>query len=155
MNTHSILTVAFCACIGAACQPAVDVESVEAEVRAVLDRYITCVEQEDMEHYAQIVAHDADMTNFGAFGGPIIGWTSLQEVMEGQNAMLDAIHIDQSDVKVHVLASGKDAWATSLWQFKATAGEAPLDLPVRCTWQLERRDGNWQIVHFHKSIAAG
>lgn len=155
MNIHSVLGVAVCACIGAACQPAVNVESVEIEVRALLDRYVAYVEQEDMEHYAQIVAHDPDMTNFGAFGGPIIGWASLQEVMEGQNAMLDAIRIDQSDVKVHVLTSGDDAWATSLWQFKATAGEAILELPVRCTWQLERRGGNWQIVHFHKSIAAG
>jgi uncharacterized protein (TIGR02246 family) len=155
MNTHWVLGVALCTCIGTACQPPVNVESVEAEVRAVLDRYIASVEQEDMEHYAQLVAHDADMMNFGAFGGPIIGWDGLQEVMEGQNAMLDAIQIDQSNVKVHVLATGDNAWATSLWQFKATAGEALLDLPVRCTWQLERRDGNWQIVHFHKSIAAG
>jgi len=133
----------------------VDVESAEADVRALLDRYVQCVEQEDMEQYAQVVAHDAAMMNFGAFGGPIVGWGGLQTVMEGQNAALADIEIDQSDVRVHVLPGGDNAWATSLWQFKASAGEDQLNLPVRCTWQLERREGAWGVVHFHKSIAAG
>jgi ketosteroid isomerase-like protein len=75
--------------------------------------------------------------------------------MEGQNAALEDIEIDQSDVRVHVFPGGDNAWATSLWQFKASAGEDQLNLPVRCTWELERREGTWRVVHFHKSIAAG
>lgn len=155
MRACQILTVALCVHFCVACQPAVDVESAEADVRALLDRYVRCVEQEDMEEYAQVVAHDSDMMNFGAFGEPIVGWDELQAVMEGQNAALEDIAIDQSEVRVHVLPSGDNAWATSLWQFKASAGENQLNLPVRCTWQLERREGTWQVVHFHKSIAAG
>jgi len=32
-------------------------------------------------------------------------------------------------------------------------GENLVSLPVRCTWLLEKREGGWVIVHFHKSVA--
>lgn len=155
MKAQSILVALSCAWVAAACQPAVDMERAEVEVRAALDRYVECVEQEDMEGYAEIVAHDAAMMNFGAFGGPIVGWDGLREVIEGQYAALDSVQIEQSQVAVNVMPGGGDAWATSLWQFTAKAGESTLDLPVRCTWQLQKRAGGWVITHFHKSLAAG
>jgi ketosteroid isomerase-like protein len=126
----------------------------EAQVRAALDEYVEAVQDENLEQYARVVAHDADMVNFGAFGEPIIGWEALRGVIEGQNAALDSIRIEQSQVKVHVLASGANAWATSLWRLRAKAGENSLDLPIRCTWELEKHGDVWQVVHFHKSIAA-
>jgi hypothetical protein len=30
--------------------------------------------------------------------------------------------------------------------------EQALELPVRCTWILEKREAGWVIVHFHKSV---
>lgn len=126
-----------------------------ADVKAALDRYVESVQNEDMEAYAQVVARDAEMVNFGAFGDPIVGWEALREVMEGQNAALNSVRVQQSDVAIHVLPSGNEAWATSLWRFTAAVGDEKLDLPVRCTWQLEMRDGVWKVIHFHKSIAAG
>ena len=126
----------------------------EAQIRAALDRYIDAVQKEDLEGYARVVAHDADMVNYGAFGEPIHGWDALRGVIEGQNAALDSIRVEQSDVKVHISASRSDAWCTSLWKFRARAGENALDLPLRCTWVLEKRGDTWQVVHFHKSIAA-
>ena len=155
MRGRMIVVVALLLLLGTACQPEVDMDKTQTEVKSVLDRYVESVQNEDMATYAQVVAQDAAMVNFGAFGDPIVGWEALREVMEGQNAALESIRIEQSDVAVHVLPSGNEAWATSLWRFTADAGEATLDLPVRCTWQLQRRDGVWWVVHFHKSIAAG
>lgn len=128
---------------------------VEVEVQALLDRYVDAVQREDLTAYGEVVAHDASMVNFGAFGAPIVGWDALRQVIDAQNGALDAIRIEQSDVFVHVLPSGKEAWATSLWRFRARSGESDVDLPVRCSWQCERRDGRWRVTHFHKSIAAG
>lgn len=144
--------------LAAGCQPvtpAVDLAAEEQAVRTVLDNYVTSVENEDMTLYAQVMAHDASMVNFGAFGDPIVGWDAVQEVIEGQNAALDSIQIDPSQVAVHVSPDGDRAWATSLWRFQAEMGESSLDLPVRCTWVLEKRDGAWIIVHWHKSVPAG
>jgi uncharacterized protein (TIGR02246 family) len=155
MKTLLGVGVAMLVLIGTASQSQVDKSKIEDQVRGALDRYVQAVESEDLEQYAGVVAHDTDMVNFGAFGAPIIGWESLRTVMEGQNAALDSIRVEQSQVVVKVLSSGDDAWATSLWRFRAKSGKDTLDVPVRCTWQLQKRGETWRVIHFHKSIAAG
>ncbi|MCJ7496515.1 MAG: nuclear transport factor 2 family protein, partial [candidate division Zixibacteria bacterium] len=59
-----------------------------------------------------------------------------------------------SDVTIDLSPEGQFAWATSLWNFRATMDSQTIDLPVRCTWILEKRNKDWEIVHFHKSIGA-
>lgn len=133
----------------------VDTAAETAAVNAVLDSYVKAVLDEDMETYSKNVAHDAAMVNFGGFGGPINGWAALEDVMEQQNVALSETHIDVSDLKIHVSPDGTLAWATCLWTLSAKMGEDPITLPLRCTWILEKREGSWVIVHFHKSMAAG
>jgi ketosteroid isomerase-like protein len=129
-----------------------DTVAEKGAVRDVLHDYIASVETENMEDYATNIVHDQDMINFGAMGEPIKGWEGLQTVMAGQNEMLDNIHIDESDLRVHMSQQGDRAWATSLWQFHATAGSDTMTIPIRCTWILEKRNDIWKIVHFHKSV---
>jgi ketosteroid isomerase-like protein len=76
-------------------------------------------------------------------------------VMTSQNEMLDNIQIEERDPRIHISPSGELAWATSLWQFHATAAADTMNLPVRCTWVLQKQDGQWKVVHFHKSLPAG
>jgi ketosteroid isomerase-like protein len=155
MRTAQAIFAMLCVLLLSSWQHAVAAEKAETEVKSVLDQYITSVEQEDMGLYAKIVAHDSTMMNFGSDGGPIVGWEALRQVMENQNASLDSIRVEQSDVAIHILPGGTSAWATSLWRFRAKAGQTLLDLPVRCTWILEKRGGKWLIIHFHKSVATG
>jgi uncharacterized protein (TIGR02246 family) len=133
--------------------PAIDIEAEKAQIQSVLSNYVASIENEDMDLYAKGVAHDADMVNYGAMGEPIIGWEALQKVIEGQNAALSETKISVAQMKSHVSEDGKLAWATCLWDLAAKMGENPVSLPVRCTWVLEKRDGAWVIVHFHKSVA--
>ena len=140
----------------AGCEVAkVDTAAETAAVSAVLDSYVKSVLDEDMATYSKNVAHDAAMVNFGGFGDPINGWAALEDVMEQQNAALSETHIDVSDLMIHVSPDGQLAWATCLWTLEAVMGEDPIALPLRCTWVLEKREGTWVIVHFHKSMAAG
>ena len=139
-----------------ACQKtttAVDVEAEKALIQSVLDNYVASIEKEDLELYAKCVANDADMVNFGAMGDPIIGWEALRQVIEGQNAALSETKINVSAMRIHVSENGKFGWATCLWDLNAKMGENPVSLPVRCTWLLEKREGGWVIIHFHKSVA--
>jgi len=147
-----------CALLIAACQPAqptIDVAAEKAAIESVLSSYVEAVEREDLDAYAANVTHDDSMMNFGAFGGPIVGWEALKNVMTGQNEELSGIEIVQHDVRVSVSTAGDLAWATSLWDFTAMMGDQPVDLDVRCTWVLERTLDGWRIAHFHKSVAAG
>jgi len=155
VETKLYLVGLACLFVVAGCSRRVDLEQQKQEIGAVLNRYVQSITREDMEEYAKHIAHDTEMMNFGAFGAPIVGWEALRGVIEGQNAGLDSTRIDQDQVQIHVLPGGANAWATSLWRFRATAGQNTLDLPVRCTWVLEKREGSWIVVHFHKSIAAG
>lgn len=134
-------------------QEPVDIEAEKAQIKEVLDIYVKSVEEEDMELYAQNVAHDPEMVNYGGFGDPIIGWDALKKVMEGQNEALSETKITVSDLKIHLSEDGKFGWATCLWDLKAIMGENPIELPVRCTWILEKKENRWIIIHFHKSMA--
>jgi uncharacterized protein (TIGR02246 family) len=141
--------------VAAGCQQRLDVKADTTAVTAVLTSYITSIEKEDMELYSKVMAHDDGMVNYGTDGAPIVGWGSLEKLIEGQNAALSQTKITAAEVSVRISPSGNWAWATSLWDFRAVVGSKSLALPVRCTWILEKRDGRWLIVHFHKSIACG
>jgi uncharacterized protein (TIGR02246 family) len=155
MRKTAILLVLSAFLVTVSCEQKANIEAETAAVKAVLDDYVASIEDEDMELYAKNMAHDPDMVNYGGFGGPIIGWDALKQVIENQNASLSETEIEVSNMAIHVSETGKLAWATCLWSLKAMMGENPIELPVRCTWILEKRDGKWVIVHFHKSMAAG
>jgi ketosteroid isomerase-like protein len=136
----------------AACQSKVNREAQRQQIKAVLESYITSIETEDIDLYGKILAHDQDMVNFGTSEPPIVGWDSLKKIIEDQNAALSQTKITASDLFIHISEDGNFAWATDLWEFKAMAGNQQLQIPVRCSWILEKRIGEWVIIHFHKSV---
>ena len=150
-----IITIFLIGCQKQVSVETVDVEKEKASIQNVLNQYVTSCENEDMQLYSKNMSHDSLIVNFGAFGDPIVGWEGVKKAMEGQNESLADIKIEQSNINIYVSSSGKFAWATSLWNFSATMGEQKLDLPVRCSWILEKKENNWIIVHWHKSVAAG
>jgi ketosteroid isomerase-like protein len=131
----------------------VDIQAEQQKIKEVLDGYVTSIENEDMALYGKVVAHDADMVNFGSGAADrIVGWNALEKAIQDQNAALSGTEITVSDETIKISPDGQSAWATSLWNFKALMGEQALELPVRCTWILEKREAGWVIVHFHKSV---
>jgi ketosteroid isomerase-like protein len=136
------------------CQGTADVDAGKAAISAVLDSYITSIENEDMGLYARIIAHDPAMVNFGTDAVErIVGWDALEKLIREQNAVWSGTTIQASDVTINLLPGGRSAWATSLWHLNTTvAGQVVEVDQVRCTWVLEKRQADWVIVHFHKSI---
>ena len=148
-----VAVCAFLFVVATGCRDAGRIEADKTAVKAVLDSYITSIENEDMQLYADIIVHDPDMVNFGSdVSQRIVGWDALKKAIEDQNAALAGTKITQTDVTVNVSPEGRFAWATSLWNFKTTMQAQTIDLPVRCTWILEKRNNKWAIVHFHKSV---
>jgi len=137
------------------CEKTVDITAEKSAIQAVLDNYITSIEDEDIELYGKIFVHDPDMVNFGTGANErIVGWDTLKKVIEDQNAALSETKITQSDVTINISSDRQFAWATSLWNFKATMETQVMQLPIRCSWILEKQDNEWKIVHFHKSVGA-
>lgn len=137
------------------CQKEVDIAAERLAIKSILDSYIVSIEKEDIELYGKIFDHDPDMVNFGTGANErIVGWDALKKVIEAQNAALSDTKITQSDVAINVSADGKLAYVTSLWNFKATMDSQVMQLPVRCSWILEKQGNDWKIIHFHKSVGA-
>ena len=129
---------------------AIDVES--AAVADMLNRYIEAVEEKDLVKYAAIIAHDDDLAWYGSMPGQIVGWGEVEGVIRGMFDALSDVKITQTDLRIHFSSDRSLAWATCLWDYRATMGDQPVIEPTRCTWVLERRDAVWVIVHWHKSV---
>lgn len=137
------------------CQKAVDIEAEKSAIKSVLTDYIVSIENEDIELYGKIFVHDPDMVNFGTGANErIVGWDDLKKVIEAQNDAISETKITQSNITIDLSNEGQLAWATSLWDFKAKMGDQVMQLPVRCSWILEKIGNEWKIVHFHKSVGA-
>ena len=155
MKKLFITLVGLLAIMPMGCQQKVDVEAEKSAIKAVLDSYILSIEKEDIELYGNIFVHDPDMVNFGTGAKErIVGWDTLRKAIEAQNAALSETKITQSDVTINLSSEGKFAWATCLWDFKSMLDAQVMQLPVRCSWVLEKRGNDWKIVHFHKSVGA-
>lgn len=153
---RTVLIPTIIAAIGlAGCGHTVDPTAERAAIADVLKAYVAAVEAEDWDAYSKVVSHGLHDVNFGAFGEPIVGWAALESVIQAQFQTLSDVAVDVSDLRVSVSPAGDIAWATSQWVFKAAMGSTPLDLKLRCSWVLDKVQGKWQVVHFHKSIAAG
>lgn len=137
------------------CQKAVDVEAEKSAIKSVLTDYIVSIENEDIELYGKIFVHDPDMVNFGTGANErIVGWDALKKVIEAQNDAISETKITQSNITINLSNEGQFAWATSLWDFKSKMGDQVMQLPVRCSWILEKIGDEWKIIHFHKSVGA-
>ena len=152
MKTVSVIVLGMGLALMVACRSGVNQETEREKIKSVLDSYITSIETENIDLYAKILSHDQDMTNFGTSEPPIVGWDSLKKIIEDQNAALSQTKIVASDLAIHISKEGDFAWATDLWDFRAMMGEQAIQIPVRCSWVLEKRDGEWVITHFHKSV---
>lgn len=131
---------------------AIATEVEAAAVAETIRRYIEAVEEHDLVKYATVVAHDDDLAWYGSMPGQIVGWSEVEQVMRGIFEVGSDIKITQTDLRVHFSPDRQLAWATSLWDWREKMGEELAEVPVRCTWVLERRDSDWVIVHWHKSV---
>ncbi len=123
-----------------------------AAVADTLTRYIEAVEERVLVKYSATVAHDDDLAWYGSMPGQIVGWDEVEGVIHGMFDALSDIRITQTDLRIHFSPDRSLAWATCLWDFRARMGDQPVIEPTRCTWVLERRDRDWVIVHWHKSV---
>ena len=122
------------------------------EVKAVTDvltREAQAVERGDLAALDKIWANSEDVTVFES-GHANYGWKDYRnnhlapELKEFKNTKYAF-----SDLKVKV--DGKTAWATFKYTLSAEINERKIDSGGLGTAVLEKRDGQWRIVHWHSS----
>ena len=130
-------------------------ESERALVKAALDAFVRTVEERNLDGLSGVVAQDPDLMWIATGEDEwIVGYDALKEAMRAQNEALEYIRISVSEETIHLSPSEQVAWATNRWIFRARMAGNELKLPLRCTWVAEKRDGDWVLVHSHKSVGA-
>jgi ketosteroid isomerase-like protein len=125
----------------------------QEEVLAALQRMTVAYRKRDLEAVMAAFGSDPDVMLFG---------TGADEVRRGKDAIRTQVQRDwgQSDeVSLGlrwgpVSAAGDVAWAWAEGSFDFRAGDVEGSLPARLSVVLERRDGQWLIVHSHFSTPA-
>lgn len=121
----------------------------EKAVRDVLTREAAAVEKGDLSALDKIWANSEDVTVFES-GHANYGWTDYRnnhlapELKEFQNTKYSF-----SDLKIKV--DGKTAWATFKYALEASVSGRNIQSGGLATAVLEKRDGRWQIIHWHSS----
>lgn len=122
------------------------------EVKAVTDvltREAQAIEKGDLAALDKIWANSEDVTVFES-GHANYGWTDYRnshlapELKEFKNTKYAF-----SDLKVKV--DGKTAWATFKYALAAEMGTRKIESGGLGTAILEKRGGDWRIVHWHSS----
>jgi ketosteroid isomerase-like protein len=122
------------------------------EVKAVTDvltKEAQAVEKGDLAALDKLWANTEDVTVFES-GHANYGWSDYRnthlapELKEFKNTKYSF-----SDLKVKV--DGKTAWATFKYSLTADIGTRNIQSGGLGTAVLEKRDGRWQIVHWHSS----
>ena len=123
----------------------------EAAVRTVLDRLADVYVTRDASVMASLFASDPDVTMFSPGAERVVGLDDIQAKAVSDWARTDAATLAYG--RTSVSAAGSVAWVTADADFTVSAGGQETVTPMRITFVLEQRDGEWRITHAHYSIA--
>ena len=124
------------------------------KVKEVIDQFEQVWEQEDMELFSRIIAHDSNLVFYGTDAAEnFIGWKSLKEAAELMFPAFENINIIVRDQVIKVHTSGTVAWFSQIWDWDLIAEGQPVSVPAcRFSGVLEKQNNNWVFVQFHNSV---
>ena len=129
--------------------PATAQDNNEKAVRDVLIQSATAFEKNDMAAMEKLWLNDESVTVFES-GHANYGWADYRDHHLGPEMKeMKNTKYTLSDMKVKV--SGNTAWATFKYAISADIGTRHVEAAGLGTAVLEKRDGNWRIVHWHSS----
>jgi uncharacterized protein (TIGR02246 family) len=128
-------------------------KKIEAEVMAVITRFLETYTRHDVEGVLALLAPDPDVTLIGTGADEkIVGIEKARKQIKRDYEQAGDISIKLGPVSIS--AAGPVAWvyADSTWQVKLGGQE----MKYECRWTLvlEKRQGNWLIVQSHLSVPA-
>lgn len=127
----------------------------EKAVKAVLDAYAAACEKSDFRLLSSLFAHDADIVliNVGGDARGVAGWPAVGELYKSLFSVSGDVEMRHRDISIKMLAAGSVACVACSQDVKWTIqGTRSGYEGVRTTCLLEKREGQWKIVHCHWSL---
>lgn len=127
-----------------------DEEKAKAEIVALVNRFNKAINDGDVP--GSVAVYDQDVESFPLF--TIKYSTSAERLAAAKRALASGVKVTtkrNDDMKVHVV--GKNwAWAHWTWHTVAIPPQGVRsEADGRTTFILEKRDGQWRVVHSHIS----
>ncbi|MEE8604693.1 MAG: nuclear transport factor 2 family protein [Candidatus Aminicenantaceae bacterium] len=156
-----ILPLVFLLCFSFSCQkgeevaeePVVDVEAEKANIQSVFDQYAKAWKTKNIDLFAEIFSHDADMVIFDT-QTRYDGGEAWQERLQNSFALIEDVNVTFREYSIKIHPSGTIAWLSAFqdatWTSEGQSGEVT---GMRITWVLEKIEGKWIIVEGHWSVS--
>jgi uncharacterized protein (TIGR02246 family) len=123
----------------------------EAAVIKTVNKVIDSYKRRDMEAFMATFAPDADTVVYGTGADEKrIGPDEIRFQAQRDWDQTDALSMVFNEMSVS--AAGSVAWVASDGGFQIRAGEQEFNMPARVSMVLEKRNGDWLIVHSHFSV---
>lgn len=127
----------------------------EAEaVKSVLKSYVQAWNSLDADMYMLNFARDEKLLIFNS--NPAVtyqGWEKMNQLVHQAFKENRKAEVKFRDAQVRVFPSKKAAWLTCYLDGHFEAGDKVTAIKgIRTTWILEKREGQWRIVHAHWSL---
>jgi uncharacterized protein (TIGR02246 family) len=123
----------------------------EAEVMAVIDRFIKAYHDKDLAGILKLFAHDKDVVFYGnGEDEKSVGIEGILEQAEhdwSQSASV-TLEIQWSSVS----SAGSVAWIAADVEIHAGFGGMEMTMPARLTAVLEKRGEEWFFLQWHSSL---
>ncbi len=148
-----IVTIGVVIMVGCQTTPAVDISAEKAKLASLMEEINTAWEIEDLETFSRIVAHDAEMVNFGMdVNDRWQGWSALEAGLQMQFEVFSDTEVTPQQVDINVSETGRTAWLAQAMNIKTNFMGSPVSLEARITAVFEKRDVDWRLVQFHYSV---
>ncbi len=133
-------------------EPAVDVEAEKANIQSVFDKYAKAWKALNIDLFAEIFSHDADMVIFDT-ETRYDGWEAWQERLQNSIESIEDVNVTFREYSIKVHPSRTIAWLSAFEDATWTLEGQPDEVTgMRITWVLEKIEGKWVIVEGHWSV---
>ncbi len=130
-----------------------DQSAEEKKIEEVIDRYYRALTERKIELLDDVMAHDSDMVTFGTDRDERwVGWKELREIHQRQFEAITSYEIHGDNRTVRLNAAENTSWFSETMKTHIDSRGKSYDLELRMTGVLEKREGEWKIVHFHRSM---
>ncbi|MDQ7823709.1 MAG: nuclear transport factor 2 family protein [Candidatus Eremiobacteraeota bacterium] len=123
------------------------------KVKETLDRYYRALSERNIGLLSEVMAQDEDMVSFGTDTDERwTGWSELEKIHRRQFEVITEYQTARHDSVVKLNASADTAWFSETLDAHVEVMDESYELSLRISGVLEKREGKWVIVHFHRSL---
>jgi len=123
----------------------------EQQIDFMLSEMMGAMQVGDVEKLHSAYADEVSLVS-AAWAPPIMGWANYLAIYQQQRTHMQRVRMDRTNTYIKV--KGDVAWACYQWNFMATIDGQPMQSQGQTTVVMEKRNGDWVIVHNHSSLAS-